>query len=274
MVLMFSRASALGVGLFLLLACKEKAEEDARPAPTAPWAAQPPSSQAGTKSPSRVTYRVDTGSEIRVQLPAKEAKPSGVFRSMQGSLDVDLHDLTSTRGALVIDLASLVMEGNGAAAENDSTQRAKNWLNLGDSRSEAELTRARTARFTLTSITSASAPAAHQGRRIPLPEDSESTAIERRRVSLTALGQLEVNGLRTTREARLDVDFDYANAATGELRPLRISVRTTRPIPVPLAEHAIEPRDTQGRLVASDLALLGRVVGTTAQIEVHLLALP
>ncbi len=271
---MFSRAVALGAGLFLLVACKGKPEEDALPAPTAPWAAPPPSSQAGTKSPSRVTYRIDPSSEIRVQLPAKEAKPSGVFRSVHGSLDVDLQELSSTRGALEIDLASLVMQSNEAAAEDDYTQRAKNWLNIGGSRSDAELARARTARFTLTSVTSASAPTAHQGRRIPLPKDSELAATERRRVSLTALGQLEVNGLRATREARLDVDFDYANEASASLRPSRIFVRTTRPIPVALAEHAIEPRDAQGRLVASDLALLGRVVGTTAQIEVQLLALP
>jgi hypothetical protein len=208
-----------------------------------------------------------------VQLPAKEAKPSGVFRSVQGSVDVDLRELSNTRGSLEIDLSSLVMQGD-AAAEGDYTPRAKNWLNIGNSRPEAELARARTARFTLTSVTSASAPAAHLGRRIPLPEDSESAATERRRVSLTALGQLEVNGLRTTREARLDVDFDYASAAAATLSPLRIAVRTARPMPVPLAEHAIEPRDAHGRLVASDLALLGRVVGTTAQLEVRLLALP
>jgi hypothetical protein len=270
---MFSRALPFVLGPYLLLACTEKPKNDARPAPTAPWAAPQPSASTGKPAAGTNRYRIEPTSVVEVKLPAKEARPSGTFTGVRGSFEVDLRELSNTRGALEVDLDSIVLQ-NATDAASDYTRQAKNWLNLGDSRPPADVARVRTARFTLTSIVSSSASAPHLGRVVPVPHDSHTFAAERRRITATALGQLEINGLRTTREARLELDFDYASAATAALPPLSIAVRTARPIPVPLAEHAIEPRDAQGRLIAGDLALLGRVIGTTAQVEVELVARP
>lgn len=264
-------------GVALLFACKSK--DDPRTSentPTAPWPARSakPSASPSPSEAIRTTYRVDDASRVHVGLKAKEAQPSGTFHGVSGALHLDPNALTGAEGSVTVDLSSIRMDGAGS--DDTYSIAARNWLGLGASIPSNERERLRFARFTISTITSSSAPAAYLGRRVPVRTDveTEPPTKERRRVSLTALGHLEVRGLRTTREARLDVDFDYAEPADSSSKPLRIWIRTARPLDVPLAEHDVAPRDEQGRLRASDLPLLGRVVGSTARVDVQLLAVP
>src|SRR5262249_45282769 len=148
-------ASRLGVGtdmpsfrplaaLLLLSACQSKTHDEAAPAPTAPWAAPRPQTSTEAKERAGATttrYTLEPSSQLRGGVPAKEAEPSGVFRVVRGTLDVDLRELSNTRGVIEIDLGSLVMSGRATSAESDDTQRAHDWLGLGDARPASELER-------------------------------------------------------------------------------------------------------------------------------------
>lgn len=262
------------VAALLLGSCKTK--EEAAPAPTAPWAAPRPAgsvSEDPARAPLLTRYRVLPSSTVRARVPGKEAEPSGVFRVVKGALEVDVRELENTRGVVEIDLGSILMRGDDANAERDYTQRARNWLNLGDARPDAELERLRMARLTVQKVHGLSAPAAHLGQKLA-PDTANPGSGERRRVSLSALVRLELNDRRVTREANLVAEFDYSAPATPGALPTRIRVATTRFVEVPLVEHDVRPRDSRGRLVSSDLELLGKLVGNTARVEAELVLEP
>jgi hypothetical protein len=258
-----------------LVACRRESDEVA-PAPTAPWAAPRPTSstEAPGKSPEATTpYRVTPGSTVSVELPAREAKPSGVFRVVRGRLEVDARQLDNTRGTVTIDLGSILMKADDAALERESTQRARNWLNLGSARPDAEIERLRSARFSIQKITKVSAPSGDLGKVKP-PDVGAPAGTERRVVTLEAVGQLELNERRTLHTLSLVAELDYAGPATPGALPTQIRVSTTRPFDVVLAEHDIVPRDAQGRLLSADLGLFGRSVGQTARLQAELLLAP
>ncbi len=287
-----------------MLACERK---EPPPEKTEPWRAPDATTAAasgraseGTEEPARptVAYRVLPTSTVRISLPAKEAKPSGAFRVVRGKLEVDLIDPSRTRGTVEVDLGSLRMGGEDRDEERRNTARALNWMKLGSSRPEIDVERLRTARFEIESISDLSHPAPHDARRLPpekpraedadgskgdrADEDERPTDgraaqapdAERRRLTLTAKGKLEMNGLRVERSVRLQVDFHYPTQATPGLRPSRIEIRTPTPFVVPLVEYEVQPRDAHGRLIAEDMELLGRVIGRTARVDVDLVAEP
>lgn len=277
---------SLLASLLLLTACRKEKEEEQPtepwPAPAAQSAEEPPSAPSTNEgeAPSgpRTSYRFVEGSLLQVSLPAKEAKPTGTFRIVRGTLEVDLVDLQRTRGTLEVDLGSVLMDAPKHEAERDYTTQARQWLNLGASRTDSELERARFARFVIGSIDGLSHPAPHLGRRLP-PERAaqdapEANEGERRRVTGTAHGELELNGLRVRRSASVVVDFHYPAKATAGFPPTRITVSSARPVSVPLAEHEIQPRDAHGRLLSAELDRLGRVVGRTALVTFQLAAVP
>ncbi len=269
------RSLVFVLGACALVACKRESEE-AAPAPTAPWAAPRPTSstEAPGKSPDVTTpYRVTPGSTVSVELPAREAKPNGIFRVVRGQIEVDVRQLESTRGTVTVDLGSILMKADDAALERESTQRARNWLNLGSARPDAEIERLRSARFSIQKITKVSARSGDLGKVKP-PDVGALPGTERRVVTLEAVGQLELNERRTLHTVSLVAELDYEGPATPGAVPTRIRVATTRPFDVLLAEHDIVPRDAQGRLLSGDLGLLGRSVGQTARLQAELILAP
>ncbi|NLE85566.1 MAG: hypothetical protein GX607_04125 [Myxococcales bacterium] len=286
--------------LSLLLACSACEDPPEPPQPTEPWPAPPASAPAttatatGAPAPSEAPpasetprplrpYRIQEGSLMQVTLPAKEAKPTGTFRIVRGQLELDLLELQRSRGTVEVDLGSVLMEGDNERQERERTSRARDWLNLGASRPDAEVERSRFARFVVTSVDELSHEAPHIGRRLPpLPQDSttktekgaEGSAGERRRVTAKVTGELEVNGFRVQRSAAVQLDFHYDVAATPGLPPTRIQLSSRSPVSIPLADHDIQPRDTHGRLVSADLELVGRLVGRNARVAFQLVAVP
>lgn len=271
-------------------------EEDPAPAaPTEPWPAAAGSAAPGTtevapaaaasaatapaagntESRPLRTYRIQPGSILQVTLPAKEARPAGTFRIVRGTLELDLLDLGRSRGTVEVDLGSVLMQGENERLERQYTAQARDWLNLGASRPDAELERSRFARFVVSGIAELSHEAPHLGRRLP-PADTQDddSGGERRRVTARVDGELEANGFRVERSAAVQLDFHYEAPATPGLPPTEIRASSRSPLSIPLAEHEIEPRDTHGRLVAADLDLLGRLVGRKARVAFQLVAVP
>lgn len=270
------------------LGCRKETPSNDSPAsdaaearePTEPWPAPAALSSEPTDPGDdsvRRPYHVQPGSVVRVSLPAKEAKPTGTFRIVRGLLEIDLVHLERSRGTIEVDLGSLLMDGDSTREERHYTTQARNWLNLGASRPDAAIERVRFARFVVTSLQRLSHPAPHLGHRLPPepdPNHPDAASGERRRVTLDVTGELELNGLRVQRQARVQLAFHYPAAATAGLPPTRVRLSSREPLVIPLAEHEIQPRDAHGRLVATDLDLLGRVVGRNAQVSYQIVAAP
>ena len=77
--------------------------------------------------------------------------------------------------------------------------------------------------------------------------------------------------MRATYKVPVELAFHFEHGPAPDSLPVAVEVQTKR-FPVKLADHGIAPRDDNGRLVSSDLALLGRSVGKTAKIDVRLIA--
>lgn len=269
------RARALG---WLALALALDACSKPEPPPVErkePWLANPPDARAALL----VKYVVSERCEAKVELKAKEATPRGTFRVCRGELEVNLTDLTASRGTLAVDVASIELKGDGDAGRSEErTQDAQNWLDVGASRPEADRERLRWAVFTITSLTDASSPSAHAGRRERAEPDAEEPAAlpeddagaerraERRSVTLTARGHLLLHRVRVDVEVPIRIAFHYGERATADAVPERLALTTRRPVVVSLAAHDIKPRDSSGVFQAQGMKLIGTKVGADARV--------
>lgn len=263
----------------LALACSKK-----EPAPAErkePWLAKPPDASAAL----RAKYVLSDRCEAKVELKAKEGTPRGAFRVCRGELDLNLSDLADSRGTLAVDVASIEIASGGDAGRDDQrTQEAQNWLDVGASRPEAERERLRWATFTLTGITDPSATAPHAGRRERVEPDAEEPALppdddggqptsERRSVTMTARGQLQLHRVRVEVEVPIRVSFRFAGRAAPDLAPDKLQLTTRRPVVVSLTAHDIKPRDAAGVFQAQGMKLLETQVGTDARVSLSASAL-
>jgi hypothetical protein len=270
------RASWLSITVLVACTACSKKEPD-KPARRDPWLAQQPDAQAGIGM--RTKFAIDPRCDVAVDLPARESTPRGTFRVCKGELDVNLSDLAQSRGTLSIDLGSIEMRGEGDGGRSDDyTQRAQNWLDIGASRPEAERERLRWATFTLSSVSDASFEAAHLGKvvRDDTPKPTETADIdgdggkshaETRAVSLSVKGDLLLHGIRVELASPIRVLFHYPDGAAADRSPDRIRLETTRPIPIPLKLHDIQPRSSSGTHLSEEMKLVGSKVGADAKIS-------
>jgi hypothetical protein len=157
------------VAVLALAACSKKHDKSAAPAHSAPWRAHPAPSAA--RPSLTVRYTIQPQGRASFTLKAKKAAPSGTLRVARGELQVDLLDLTKTRGTVSMDLASVLMNADADAGDaEEPTRQARNWLDVGDNVPEAARARRRWATFRIESIEHATADAAYEGRRVKASE--------------------------------------------------------------------------------------------------------
>ncbi len=282
------RRALLVVAVLTLAACSKKHDKSAAPVHSAPWRAHPAPSAA--RPSLAVRYAIEPRGSATFTLKAKKAAPSGALRVARGELQVDLLDLTKTRGTVSMDLASVLMDADADAGDaEEPTRQAKNWLDVGDNVPEAERARGRWATFHIESIEQPTADAAWEGRRVKASElspdggapaesadagDGGVSPGEVRSVDLTAKGRLLVHGFEANHSVRLRVLFEFPGKAGPGIHPERIVVRTLHPLRLPLAAYGIKPRDSAGVFVSEGMKLLGVSVGHNALISLDLSAIP
>ncbi len=276
------RVAAIWLVALAVASCSKK--EPPPPERTEPWPAQP---EASTAASVKQTYVIATRGEARIELPTKQQTPKGRLRVARGKLEVDLANLAATRGVVELDVASIEMEESGELSATDATREARNWLNVGSSRPEAERERLRWAKFEITAIEDLSASAAHAGKREKrrreanvddAGSDAASSATpepgEERSVTLTAKGRLTLHGFRVELGVPLRVSFQYENDAEPDAKPIAIRIETRRSFPVSLRVHDIVPRDSAGLAIAAKTSWLGTRVGRDARVSLALEAAP
>ncbi len=267
----------------LAWACSKK--EPPPPPPTEPWPAHAGTSDAPA-SPT-TAYVIEERGVARLTLKAKDATARGELRVARGELQVQLQNLSRTRGTISVDVASISMLESGDAGPRDATNAARSWLNVGSNRPEAEIERVRWAKFEILRIDEVSAETPALGRKAKatppsLPDagpdagadagDAAALSVEARSVRLAATGALTFNGMRVERRVSLEATFQWEPGASTTAAPERIDIRTRRPFVVELAAHDVQPRDESGRRTPSADKWLGKLVGREARVELELSA--
>jgi hypothetical protein len=265
-------------------ACAACSKSAPPPPRTEPWRAQPSSTENAAEQSPRVRYALSPASRTVVELRTREAAISGVFRLARGEVTVAPNELAAARGEVSVDLGSLILHGEDSLEEQRYTAQAQDWLDIGASRPEAERSRLRWARFTLTDLTELTAEAARTGRvSKTLPKlDPDAPALlaaedasagtgtagnsEFRSVDCMARGQLILHGFKAEHSAPVRVSFEYAAGVSPNATPARVTIRSRRPLVVTLKAHDIKPRDSAGVFIAHDLGLLGTKVATEARV--------
>ncbi len=250
------------------------------PAPSEPWPAQARSS--GQRS-QRVAYAVAKRGEVSFDLKTRQAQHRGVMGVARGELEIDLLDLSASRGHVEVDLTSVRMLDEDGEPDRQASARALNWFELGSSRPPAGRERFRWARFVIESVSDTSSEAAHEGRLQPAPKpaadagaggSSGQQPAQIRIVDLTMKGKLRLHDYEVVQVVALRAAFHYAAPATAGAVPQQIVLTTRRSFPVGLAAHDIRPRDALGTEIASDMKLLGTEVAREARVTLHLEATP
>jgi hypothetical protein len=277
-------SAKLWLAVGLVAGCSR--DEASKPVPTAPWPASSTSAGPTARAAALVRYVIEPQARASFVLKGRDAAPSGRLRVARGELEIDVFDLSRTRGQIAMDLASIVLDDASAELARSYTRRAQNWLDVGSSRPEAERERLRWARFSITSIEKLSAEAAHDGKLEKRPQRPDGgggdagidgglvESIEVRAVTLSARGELVLHDRKVEQVLELRALFHYAAPAAAGSKPTRMTIQTRRPFVVSLTAHDIKPRDDTGVFVAQDMKLLGREVGHNAQVELEVSARP
>jgi hypothetical protein len=265
-------------------ACACSKSEPEKPKRTAPWPAREQPEAAPAVRAAVTRFSIDARTLVTFELKAAKKSERGSLRVARGELEVDVLDLARTRGSVDVDIASALMENEDPEQARENTRRAQNWLDVGSSRPEAERDRLRWATFTLQKLEKLSVDAAHEGQLVKAagpdagnrldPESGEAGTTETRAVTFTAYGQLLLHGFRVDQSAELRALFTYAGPASPGARPERLIIQTRGPFVVSLKAHDIKPRNESGVFIAQDAKLLGREIGTLAQVHLDLSARP
>jgi polyisoprenoid-binding protein YceI len=236
--------------LFFAVACERKPKRVVR---TEPWLAPAVSASSGGLGAlgQPLHYEV-TSASVRVELPARKAKPSGKLEAVSGSIELDPVELQRTRAKLRVDLLSLSL-GNGKETDDPAlVARAFDWLELSaeHGREERELNRYATLDIT------AFEPATPNDDRAPAPSATR----------VIAHGDLTLHHFRVPVTLELEVQLGGKSGKDSDL----LKVRTRRPLVISLTAHDILPRDPRGTVLTNQLTSLGMEVGREARISAEL----
>lgn len=261
------RGGALGALLSLsitLLAAGCGSHEEQAP-PSAPLEApEPPptAAEAVEATLDASTSRVDFVMSAPVEHIHGRAP-----ESMQGTLSLDLDDLTQSRGLVKVDLMKLeVLQSKIDEETHEFTEETRNerqnghmrtWFQISDDGPAEEREANRWVEFRIDEVSAAD----HA-------DVSAMTGAERI-VHLTVAGQLRVHGVTVPKTAQLELVFHYSGDDFQS-----VDVRTLHPIDVNLAEHHIEPRSSFETLAQKTLGALGQKVADAAPVTFEVSARP
>jgi hypothetical protein len=143
-----------------------------------------------------------------------------------------------------------------------ATESALNWLGLGEEVKPDDQNKNRSAVFEFHSLRELSHSSAHTG---ALRTGEGATQV--RQVYATAEGELSIRGLSVERQLPLLLRFFYPEKSSAHSVPTSIEVGLRPNMRVPLEEYEIEPRGPSGSTLSEQLRLLGRSVGSSADVR-------
>ena len=255
------------LGLLLFAAGCEDKKANLAPVASSLAPSTPPPPGASVK-----TFVVDGASKASIEMDAPKEKIRASTTGGKGSLDVDLSNLSNSRGEVKIDLSTLTTSTFAEAEKNASqTVHARTWLEVGDGEDgKLDDKTKETHRYAVYAIRSIeNASATDLSKVAPVKDGGD----EVRAVTLTTKGELLVHGHKVNRDADVEVAFRYDAGAAPD-KPKEITIKTKKPLRVVLGEHDVKPRDGFGKIAKSSFHLLGTKVADDADIALDLRVKP
>lgn len=259
-------AVLVGTGIALLaLGCEDK-KPNLAPVASALASTTPPAGASVKK------FVIDGASKASLEMEAPKEKIKAVTSGGAGTLDVDLTNITSSRGEVKVDLATLTTSTFAEQEKNASqTMHARTWLEVADGESgKLDEETKKNNRWAVYAIRSIENPSATDVTKVAPVKDGGDDV---RTVTLTTKGELLVHGHKVEREADVEVAFRYDAGAAAD-KPKEIAIKSKKPFRVVLAEHDVKPRDGFGKIAKSSFHLLGTKVADNADIALDLRAKP
>jgi hypothetical protein len=244
---------ALGIALAVALtgACSKPVEKPRR---TEPWPATPSASASASEAPASPRhFRFAPDSTVRFSLPGKKGSVSGRFAVSGGSLELFPREPKDTRATLEVDLTTLTIDTEpppGVELGGTPAAVGLQWLGLGAEVPAERRAQLKLARFELTSLEGPSA------RDLAMRRRTGATPV-------VAVGTVLLNEFRAP--VRLEL---LVSGGSGQ----RLTIRTARPLVIPLATHDLTARDASGITDAKARARSASWVGAAAHVELELFA--
>ena len=269
-----SRLGAIGVfaafaGTALSLAACEKKDDPKALAPAASSLA--PSVAAPTSMV--VKLKIDAKGSAKIEMPAPKEQIKAQTSVAAGHLDVDLMDLTQTRGEVKVDLTSLKTSTFGDVSKDGTqTMHALTWLEVGDAEKGKlpDDVKAQN-KYAVFAIRSIDGVAEKNLSKVAAVTEGGTDV---RSVALVAHGELLLHGRKVNKDVPLTVKISHVAGASATDKPKSIAIVTKEPLKVTLAEHEVRPRDDVGKIAKAAFSLIGTKVAETASISLDFVALP
>jgi hypothetical protein len=237
---------------------------DEAPKKLAPTAEGSSLAASKPKSENAKKWSIDASqSKVEFAMEAPKEKIRGrVPGGVSGELYIDPQNLAATTGTIAADLSTLELyqrkadEGDQFGEESKSdlqNKHARSWLEIDDSAPEDMRKKNARVEFAIRSIEAASA------------NDVTKLSGPERKVTLKAKGDFLLHGRQQPKEAELEVTFKYE----GD-KPVRVSVKSVKPMSIGLAEFDVRPREAFGKLAEKTLDALSPKVAKEAPIVVEL----
>lgn len=254
-----------GVFVACLAACEEK-KPDLLPAASALASSTPPPAAAKT---TKLTIDPKSTTTLSLEAPKEHIKAS--TSAAAGTLEVDLGNVENTRGEIKIDLSTLETKTFAEEAKNKSqTAHARTWLEVADGEEGPLDPKVKEAnRWAVYAIRSVAGASASDVTKVAATKVGSDDA---RKITLTTKGDLLVHGRKAEgRTADVEATFLYDAGAPPD-KPKALTIKSTKPFRVVLAEHDVKPRNGLGKIAKESFHLLGTKVADNADITLDLRA--
>lgn len=228
---------------------------------------EPPRPIEAIRPPSGVLteFELTPNARAELSLGPRQRRIQGHVALTQGRLQIDLADLTASRGQLTFDLSTLAIDRAGpeeSASASELTQRSLSWLELAEGQNVAAQPQLRYAHFLIQSVGGASARSAAEGKLVKAPPGR----LGARRVELRVTGELELHGFRIPYTAKVSCTFHWVDTAPPAGAPDQVEISLTEGIGIDLLAHGIVPRNARGDVLADALAELRKPRAHVAQV--------
>ena len=212
------------VAAVVLLACdSEQAKTTAAPLASA---------LATSKSDSEKAEPWTVASESKADfvMPGKLETIKGTVERAEGKLEIDLSDLTQTRGEIRMDMTALKTHTFGDKDKDGTqTEHARTWLEVSENVEDAAVrAKHQWAVFAIRSVVSAD------------PSNLATQTGAERSSKIEAKGELLVHGHKSEHTIQLTATFNFDGA-----RATKLALATDQPLLLDLEAHEIRPRDNQ-----------------------------
>lgn len=231
---------------------------DDKPTPTSSSATSL-TAAAAPESKTLARLTIDPSGSATFDMKAPLENIRGTVKGFGGELEVELADLTKSRGKITIDLTTLETRTFGEDEKDQKqTEHARTWLEVGPKTADDKKQKNRLAEFAIREIAS------------PSTANVMTMSGDSRSVTMTAKGDFLLHGRSVTLTLDLACAFQFDGSTLKS-----VSVKSVKPALVSLKAHDVQARDDAGEVViAKTLELFGKKVADDASVTFEVTARP